>query len=188
MIPAPITLADLLPANANIGKPRYNSMTDWSGGNVGDDVTYASAAVALASASGGAPAAAYTPRTQSEKATLMVPAGALAIDVARARGWIAPNEPYRAQPVPPAESPVITSLSPNTAVAGSGAALVVDIIGTGFTPWSTVTSGNYPIPVAYISPTLLRIAQFPRASVAGSVDVKVIDHSVLSVASPFVFT
>jgi hypothetical protein len=83
---------------------------------------------------------------------------------------------------PPAIQP------PNTAVAGTDPNLVVTITGTGFTPWSTVLSGNFPIPVRYISPTKLEILQKPKASVAGTVQVVVIDHGVKSAPSNFVFT
>lgn len=184
----PLAVASMTLANQNAAKPRYDSMTDWSGGNVGDDVTYASQTVALADASGGANAAVPTPRTQSEKSTALGVQNPLAVDISRARGYIAPNQPYGAPNVIPA-APVITSLSPDTAVAGGVAsALIVDIVGTGFTPWSTVTSGNYPIPSVYVSPTRMRIAQFPQNSVAGTVHVQVYDHNVGSNISDFTFT
>lgn len=185
----PAAVGDLTLANANASKPRYNSMADWAEGNVGDDVTFNTACVALANASGGAPAAQYVPRTQSEKSTMLGGQNPLAVDVSRARGAIAPQQPYPVAGDTPVAAPVITSLTPNTAVAGPGGlGLIVDIIGTGFTPWSTVTSGNYPIPIKYISPTQLRIAQFPQNSVPGVVAVQVWDHNVGSNVSDFTFT
>ena len=168
--PAPITPADLLPA--------FVRVVTFTGGAFGDDVDQATANTTFA----------YSPRTQAEKASLMVPAGSLAVDVARPRGWIQDDQPYQAPPASPAGDPTITSLAPNTAVAGAGGGIVVTINGTGFTPWSTVSSGNYPIPSVYVSPTVMRIAQFPRNSVAGSVNVVVTDHNVRSAASPFTFT
>jgi hypothetical protein len=186
-LPNPITAAMLAPANANAGYPRYNTPGDWSGVAYGDDVDVATANVALATASGAAAYPDYTPRHQAAKAALMVPAGSLVVDVARPRGWIAPTQPYQGNATPPA-APAITSLAPNTAVSGTGAAIVVDITGTGFTPWSTVLSGNYPIPSTYISPTLIRIGQYPRNSVPGTVQVVVIDHDVNSAPSNFTFT
>jgi IPT/TIG domain len=191
-LPNPITAAMLTPANANAGYPRYNTPGDWSGAVVGDDVDVATANVALATASGAAAYPDYAPRHQAAKAAAMVPgpnnpAFVIVTDVARPRGWIAPSQPYQGNATPPA-APAITSLSPNTAVAGTGAAIVVDITGTGFTPWSTVLSGNYPIPSTYISPTLIRIGQYPRNSVAGTVQVVVIDHDVNSAPSNFTFT
>lgn len=185
----PAVIGSLADANPNAVKPRYSgagAASDWQGGAVGDDVDVATANTPNVDLNNKA-VANYAPRNQAGKAALMVPPGTLAVDVARARGWIAPWEPYAGHSSPPA-APVITSLAPNTAVAGVGPALVVDITGTGFTPWSTVLSGNYPIPSVYISPTLLRIAQFPKNSVAGTVQVVVIDHDVNSAPSDFVFT
>jgi hypothetical protein len=156
--------------------PAYVPVITYNGGLFGDDVS-----VATSNATQN-----YGPRNQAAKGAAMVPAVPLAVAVSRRRGWIAPNQSYIPGTIPAA--PVITSLSPNTAVAGTGAALVVDIVGTGFSPWSLVTSGNYPIPFEYISPTLLRIAQFPRNSIAGIVTVQVYDHNVLSNTSDFTFT
>lgn len=181
----PLPVASMTDANPNAGKPRYSTMADWQGGLRGDDVDVATATT-QAIGQNNNPVANYTPRNQAQKAAMMVPPVTLAVDVARARGWIAPGQSYIPGTIPAA--PVITSLSPNTAVAGSGAALVVDIVGTGFTVWSTVLSGNYPIPSEFISPTLIRIMQFPKNSVAGTVQVVVIDHDVNSAPSDFVFT
>lgn len=154
--------------------PIYVPTVSYSGGAVGDDVDQATA-----NATGS-----YTPRTQTEKASLMVPPGSLAVDIARPRGYLEPDDPY-STPVPAA--PVITSLAPNTAVAGQPSVLCV-ITGTGFTAWSTVTSGGVGIPVKYISPTKLQIIQNALYSVAGTVQVVVTDHNVRSAPSNFVFT
>jgi hypothetical protein len=181
----PLPTASMADANPNDNRPRYNSMTDWTGGVIGDDIDIATATVALARNDGGANEPDYAPRHQAAKATLT--GNTLAVDISRARGWIAPNQPYQGNATAPA-APTITSLAPNTAVAGVGPPLVVDITGTGFTPYSTVLSGNYPIPSAYVSPTVLRISQWPRNSVAGTVQVVVIDHDVNSAPSNFVFT
>jgi hypothetical protein len=161
----------------------YVPVFTYNGGLIGDDVDVAESNVLIDDRGVGD----YGPRTQVEKAAAMVPPGSLAVDVTRARGWIAPNQPYQGNAAVPV-APVISSLSPNTAAAGVGQALVVDITGTGFTPWSSVLSGNYPVPSVYISPTLIRIAQFPKNSVAGTVQVVVIDHDMNSAPSNFVFT
>jgi hypothetical protein len=153
--------------------PIYVPVVSFAGGAVGDDVDTADAASTDT----------YSPRNQAQKATLL--GTTLAVDIGRARGYLEPDDPY-STPVPAA--PVITSLAPNTAVAGTDPNLVVTITGTGFTPWSTVLSGNFPIPVRYISPTKLEILQKPKASVAGTVQVVVIDHGVKSAPSNFVFT
>jgi hypothetical protein len=185
--PAPITAAMLAVANQNADKPRYSAAgsADWAGGAIGDDVAVSTANVALARSGGGANEADYTPRTQAAKATAL--ATTIVVDVGRSRGWLEPDDPYAAAPGA-GQNPTITSLAPNTAVAVTGADLVVVITGTNFTPWSTVTSGNYPIPVRYVSPTKLEIVQKPRSSVAGTVQVVVTDHGVASAPSNFVFT
>ncbi len=133
----------------------------------------------------------FTPRTQVAKAAApnMTPGTAIGTVVTRARGYIAPKDPYPIASTPAQVAPTITSLSPNTAVTGVGKATVaVTITGTGFTQWSTVTSGNYPIPVRYLTPTTLEIIQKPSDSVPGTVAVVVIDHGVSSAPSNFVFT
>lgn len=179
-LPAPITAAMLTPANANVGKPRYNGMTDWAGGNYGDDVTYASATVALANSSGGANEAAYTPRTQSEKGAMMTPALTIAKDVGVPRGSIAPSQPYPKTGDPAPAAPVVTSLSPTTAPAVQ-LPLMVTITGTGFTPWSTVYTGGSSLPDAkavYVSSTTMRVPIW--AAVPGTVSVSVKDHDIMS--------
>jgi hypothetical protein len=168
--PAPITPADLLPA--------FVRVVTFTGGAFGDDVDQATANTTFA----------YSPRTQAEKASLMVPAGSLAVDVARPRGWIQDDQPYQAPPASPAGDPVISSLAPNTAVAVTGPDVLVTITGLRFTPWSTVRSGNYPIPSKYVDATHLTILQSPKASVAGVVQVVVTDHDVDSAPSNFTFT
>src|SRR5262245_2299294 len=90
---------------ANEGKPRYSSMTDWAGGvKNGEDprlpiaaagtMTFNTATVSLATDSGGAAAADYTPRTQFAK----IAAGNLGntissgvADVTRPRGSYPPS-------------------------------------------------------------------------------------------------
>src|SRR6267142_116265 len=66
----PPRTASMTDANANDVKPRYDSMTDWAGGAVGDDVDVATATVALARSGGGANEPDYAPRTQAAKAAL----------------------------------------------------------------------------------------------------------------------
>jgi hypothetical protein len=174
-MPGPITAAMLAPANANCDRPRYSTMTDWAGGVKGDDTNQQTAVVSLASASGGANAADYAPRTQAAKATLM--GTTLAKDVARPRGWIAPSDPYTGNaPV----APVVASISPTTAPAAS-LPMTVTITGTGFTPWSTVLTGGSNVPDrsgTYLSPTTMKVAL--TAAVPGTVSVAVEDHDLLS--------
>jgi hypothetical protein len=188
--PATNKIADITPKNwrrypaVQPASPRaYVPVFTYNGGVIGDDVDVAESNVLIDDRGVGD----YSPRNQGEKSAALGAANPLAVDISRARGWIAPNQPYQGNSTAPA-APTITSLAPNTATAGVGPPLVVDITGTGFTPYSTVLSGNYPIPSAYVSPTVLRISQWPRNSVAGTVQVVVIDHDVNSAPSNFTFT
>jgi hypothetical protein len=178
--PSPITPAMVLPI--------WVRTQQVMGGAFGDDVNAATATLLTDQIAGNGPNTAvdYTPRTQAAKATAT--GNTIVADVARRRGWIGPRDPYVAAPVSPTNDPTITSLAPNTIAAGSQPTLTVIITGTGFTQWSTVTSGNYPIPNRYISPTQLEIIQKPSTSVAGTVQVVVTDHGVASAPSNFVFT
>jgi hypothetical protein len=159
------------------------------GGAFGDDLTTSTATLVTdqVPANGPVTAVDYAPRTQVAKAALVgMP---IATDVGRARGSIAPNQPYPSAGDAPLTAPTITSLSPNTAVTGANKPTVaVTITGTGFTPWSSVTSGNFPIPCRFLTATTLEIIQKPSASVPGVVSVVVTDHGVASAGSNFTFT
>jgi hypothetical protein len=186
--PLPITAAMLATANAaNEGKPRYSTMADWAGGLKGDDVDQATATVSIANDSGGANEADYTPRTQAAKAAAT--GNTLAVDVARPRGWIAPGQPYGAVPA----APVVSSIAPTTAAAGSGP-LQVTITGTGFSPYSRVITGGgagspWDAQAKYVSATSMTIVIDPRTAVPGTASVAVEDHDVLSnVDKLFTFT
>jgi IPT/TIG domain-containing protein len=174
-MPGPITAAMLAVANANCDRPRYSTMADWAGGVKGDDVDTRTATVALATASGAAPYPDYAPRTQAAKATLQ--GTTLVTDVARARGWIGPGDPYVGNaPV----APVVASISPTTGPATS-LPMTVTITGTGFTPWSVVRTGGSAVadPTGvYLSPTTMKVAL--TAAVPGTVSVAVEDHDLLS--------
>jgi hypothetical protein len=181
-----LKLSEIVPDNTHVypavvpsTSPINVPTVTFAGGAVGDDV-----AVATANST-----TAYTPRTQTEKASLMVPAGSLVVDIGRARGAISPQQPYPVVGDVAPAAPTITTLTPATAVTGAGKPTVaVTITGTGFTSWSTVTSGAFPLPSRYLSPTTLEIIQKPAASVPGTVQVVVTDHGVASNASNFVFT
>jgi len=196
-LPNPITAAMLAPANANAGYPRYNTPGDWSGATLGDDVDQATANVALATSSGAANYADYAPRNQLAKANMPgtsppnaiagEPDFAMVVDVARPRGWIAPNQPYQGNSTAPV-APVVSSLSPNTAAATS-LPLQVTITGTGFTPWSIVKTGGQntaDVSARYVDATHMTVAIF-KAS-AGTVGVVVQDHDLDSNSVNFTAT
>jgi hypothetical protein len=175
--PAPITAAMV----ARVDNPTV-TYTGGAALDVNETVDYETG---TANVTGGA----MVPATQNAKLTAgNLTAGTVIVDdVGRRRGWLEPDDPYVAAPGAGA-NPTITSLAPNTAVAVTGPDLVVTITGTNFTQWSTVTSGNFPIPCLYVSSTKLTIIQKPRTSVAGTVSVVVTDHGVASAGSNFVFT
>ena len=162
-----------LPAVAADATPAYVPTVTYTGGAEGDDVDEATANAT----------ADYAPRTQAAKAALMVPPGSLAVDITRVRGWIAPEQPYGAAP----DDPVLDTLTPATAATGGGTIPVV-LTGTNFSPYSQVKTGGVITPyVEYVSATTLNIVLDPR-SVAGDIDISVIDHSVETVTRAFTFT
>lgn len=191
-------VADITPQNWHrFPSPISKAMTDpvyipavtYTGGVYGDDVDTATAATTVA----------YAPTTQAAKAALPgasppnaiagEPDFALAVDITRPRGWLEPDDPYVAPPATPAGDPTISSLAPNTAVAGSPSPLAVVVTGTNFTPWSTLETGGVSSPyVRYESPTKLTILMDPKRSSAGIVVVKVVDHGVKSAGTNFTYT
>jgi len=188
----PLPIPSDAPVNANYAKPRYGTAgaADWAGGSYGDDIDTATAAVALASASGGVASADYVPRHQSGRAALAVPPGVLVTDLGRRRGPVAPLQPYPKAGDTPLATPVITSLAPNTALAGSQP-LLCKITGTGFSVWSTVHVGVGTAAASlarYVSPTEMWVDINPLYSIAGSTQVTVKDHGVTSAPSTFTFT
>jgi len=177
-------------SNAAEAKPRYNA-ADYTGNAYGDGVTQAKSNIAVARSDGSAPETLPPiPRTQADKATAL--GTALAVDIGRRAGGIAPNQPYPDKSSAAATAPVLTSLSPNTAVAGAATPQFgIKLIGTGFTPWSEVWMAGVPAPTniyVYISPTEIRCQMSPAASFAGAITLQVVDHGVASVTRTFTWT
>lgn len=173
--PLPITPAMLALANPDAGKPAYDSMDDWTGGTVGDDVNVSSAATTDP----------YAPVNQGHKAEIIgVP---MAVDVTTPRGWIAPGEPYAPAPVP-----TLTEIDPTSHEVGPGDPFVLTVTGTGFLPGSVIVFGSNEIGerTTYVSPTTLTtIVQpdlFPNPDPAIPVKVRTADQESDSV--DFAFT
>lgn len=206
-IPKPTTnkLADITPVNwhrfpprigdqtkvnaAAEAKPRYHNAADWAGGVTGDDVDQATAYVALARQDGSANEADYGPRTQAQRAAAgnLTPATVIVTDIARPRGWIAPNQPLQGNASAPV-APVVSSLSPNTGAAAAMPIRTV-ITGTGFTPYSVVKTGGSNVPETtsrYIDATHMEVVVW-KAS-AGTVGVIVEDHNLDSNSVNFTVT
>lgn len=162
--PRPITAAMVTPA--------YVRAITYKGGQKGDDVFQASANSTES----------YAPRTQAQKAGQL--GVAMANDITTPRGWIDPLEPYGAAPA----APVLTSIAPTTGVHGA-AAMEVTLTGSGFTPASAVYTGGVITPFyQYVSPTQMKVTIDLPKSVAGIIDVRVVDHGLQSAARPYTIT
>lgn len=184
---APGTRRPLLPdaGSTRVFIPQFTT----EGGAVGDDVDQATATAMVDISTPNAPLTSFpqpgSPRNLAERAANT--GNTLSVDVARARGRVAPYQPYPVASDPPLPPPVITTLTPATAAINTDT-VVVTITGTGFSNWSTVSSGGFPIPSQFVDSTHLRIIQKPWASVPGTVQIVVTDHNVRSAPADFVFT
>lgn len=112
--PLPITTAMLAPANPHVAKPRYDSMTDWHGGVVGNDWDVADATQAIANSGSAQIDPDYEPRHQEEKGSMAGGAytglaGDIGIDYGEYTGLtgrdgdITPLDPYPVAPPPEPE-------------------------------------------------------------------------------------
>jgi len=177
--PPAVVKADLIPA--------YVPQNTWNGGVYGDDQILAKTNVKVDTIGPNGPVGDYTPRNQDDKAIMT--GNTIAVDVTRPRGSISPGEGYPVTGTPAKPAPTISSLSPNTAVAGGPSPLAVTVTGTNFTQWTKLIVGNIDTPyVQYFSPTKLVLLMDPARSVAGTITVIAWDHSVSSAASNFVYT
>lgn len=195
----PLPVADMTLANQNADKPRYTAVgaaADWSGAvSLGEDPGLPTAAnqgvttanVALARSGGGANEPNYAPRSQNAKraAGNLTPGTVGVVDIGRNRGTIAPGQRYPVAGDAAVPAPVVTSLSPNTAVSGAaGVPVAVTITGTGFTPYSRLITGGSGSPwdssTKYVDATHLLFVTDPRSAVPGAISVAVEDHGVLS--------
>ena len=170
----------IVPISAAMTRREYVPAYTWNGGVYGDDQVLAKSNVLVDDRGVGD----YTPRNQDDKA--IATGNTIAVDVTAPRGYIGPKDPY-SKPAPLA--PVITSLAPNTVAAGSPSPLAVVVTGTGFTQWTFLLTGNVQTPYAkYVSPTKMTLLLDPQRSVVGTIEVKAVDHSVVSSPATFTFT
>jgi len=170
-------------------KPAYVRTNTWNAGTYGDDVYLAKTNVLVDDQGRGD----YTPRNQDDKRAIHAAAGyiggAFAVDVARPRGPLDPSEPYPTAGSPAEPAPTITSLAPNTAVAGTLSPLGVIVTGTNFTPWSKlIVGGAENLSARYVSPTKMTLVLQPAISVPGVITVVAWDHGVASAPSNFTYT
>jgi len=174
--PLPITPAMLARANVNEGKPRYDSMTDWHGGDVGNDVDIAEATQAVANSHSAAIETDYDPQHQEAKGKNMVPQLITLRDIGKDYGAYS-GSPYRSGIVEPrapypdkTTGPVVAGISPNTGPAAGGTS--VTIAGIGFTGATAVTFGGTAATAVVVVNSYTITATSP-AKAAGTYDVRV---------------
>jgi hypothetical protein len=103
--------------------------------------------------------------------------------VTRPRGVYPPNQGYFTGGAT-VSAPTVTSVSPNTAAAGSNPVFVV-ITGTNFFPQTKVITGGgvgspWDAEARWISTTQMSVVIDPRGAVPGAISVAVEDHEVMS--------
>jgi hypothetical protein len=176
-LPLPLTAAMLAKANAaHEGKPRYSSMTDWHGGDVGNDVDIAEATQAIANSHSANTEIDYDPQHQEGKGKNMVPKLYPLRDIGKDYGTYNAS-PYRSgiveprQPYPDKTTfPVLAGMSPNTGPAAGGTA--VTIAGIGFTGATAVTFGGTAATAVVVVDANTITVNSP-AKTAGTYDVRV---------------
>lgn len=160
-----------VPPPAGSYTPAYVPVISYFGGVVSDVQKFSQANVTND----------FTPKTQPDKAAVL--GVSPAVDVGQPVGPVAPGQRYPVAADTPPVAPVVSSIAPNTAVAGSDAPVVVTITGTGFTEWSRVYTGNYGVaaPTAkYVSPTKMTVVMYPKNAAVGPTAIVVEDHGTLS--------
>jgi len=174
--PLPLTAAMLAKANANEGKPRYDSMTDWHGGDFGHDVDIAEATQAIANRHSAAVETDYDPQHQEGKGKNMVPKLYPLRDIGKDYG-IYNTSPYRSGTIEPRTPypdkttlPVLAGMTPNTGLAAGGTA--VTIAGIGFTGATAVTFGGTAATAVVVVDANTITCTSP-AKAAGTYDVRV---------------
>jgi len=174
--PLPLTAAMLAKANPHEGKPRYDSMTDWHGGDFGQDVDIAEATQAIANRHSVNVETDYDPQHQEAKGKNMVPKLTPLRDIGRdygvyagspyRSGIIAPLTPYPDKTTPP----VLAAVTPNTGPAAGGTP--VTISGIGFTGATAVTFGGTAATAVVVVDANTITCTAP-AKAAGTYDVRV---------------
>lgn len=158
------------PAPPDSYAPAYVPEVTYVGGSPGNEFSQSTANVTND----------FFPKTQEEKAEIH--SQEVNTDVGVPPGYIAPGDPY----APPPPDPTLASVTPSSGVAGEQIDVV--LAGTGFTQFSTVTTGGIDTPyVHFVSDTEIRVALDPR-SAAGTIDVVVTDHGVSTLPQQFTFT
>ncbi len=150
--------------------PAYVPEVEYVGGSPGNEFSQSTANVTND----------FFPKTQEEKAAIHEQE--VNTDIGTPAGYIEPGAPY----TPPPPDPTLASVSPDTGVAG--AAIQVTLTGTGFTQWSTVTTGGLDTPYFTVnSDTMITVMLDPRSQ-PGPTDIVVTDHGVKTAPVVFTFT
>lgn len=178
--PLPITPAMLAVANANAGKPRYDSApnvaADWHGGDFGQDVDIAEATQAIANSHSAATTTDYDPQHQEGKGKNMTPILRPLADLGKDYGTYA-GSAYRSGPIGPRDPypdatspPIVTGVSPATGLAAGGTAITIS--GAAFTGATGVTIGGTAATAVVVVNPYTVTATTP-AKAAGTYDVRV---------------
>jgi hypothetical protein len=87
-----------------------------------------------------------------------------------------------------ATNPALTTITPTTAVSGSGTTALTAVTGTNFTPQSVVYANGVAIPTVYVSATTLT-ATMPKKATAGTWPITVVTGGVVTTtAQTFTWT
>jgi hypothetical protein len=89
--------------------------------------------------------------------------------------------------IPPAQAPVLSSLSPASAVAGDAADITMTVNGTGFTPGSVIVMNGYDEPTTVMSTTQVRTGVKPSLFVVPA-DVPVLVRNSDKTSNELTFT
>jgi len=168
--PAPLSLSSISPNTAVAGSPAFTLTANGSGFTNATSVTWNGSSLSTSFVS-------PTQLAAAVPANLIATAGAASVDVA-ASGQASPS-PLNFTITSPA--PTLTSLSPNTAIAG-GAAFTLSATGSSFSSGSQLTWNGSPLSTTFVSTSQLTAA-IPANLIAtpGTVSVGV---SVPGLTSP----
>jgi hypothetical protein len=127
--------------------------------------------------------------TQTYSSAVFLPAGPLltvsAGPTLTANTMPQPNATH-ASSLSKATNPALASITPTTAVSGTGTTALTAVTGTNFTAQSVVYANGVPIPTVYVSATTLT-ATMPKKSSAGTWPITVVTGGVV-VTAPQTFT
>jgi IPT/TIG domain len=100
-------------------------------------------------------------------------------DLGNFTGVASPPNAQHASSLSPLVNPTLTTITPTTAVSGSGTTALTAVTGVGFTPQSTVYANGVAIPTVFVSSTTLT-ATMPKKATAGTWPITVVTGGVVT--------